>query len=127
MREHEKPAIIPAATVMQVRRALGGGGVLEIKYFLEAATPLFYSRFIEATQTQVPEDGFHFHDPIEDDPEFETRVEAAHRDTEEALRDTKRRTGVCHLFWHTKQKILRENYGIEWFTPAEMNPWIRFD
>ena len=35
--------------------------------------------------------------------------------------------GYCHRFWSAKQSILREEYGIEWQTPAEQHPEINFD
>lgn len=35
--------------------------------------------------------------------------------------------GFCHKFWNTKKCILKKEYGIEWKTPAEMNPMVRFD
>lgn len=33
----------------------------------------------------------------------------------------------CHLYWGTKKKILKEQFGIEWQSPAELNPDINFD
>lgn len=35
--------------------------------------------------------------------------------------------GYCHRYWGTKKKILKEKYGIEWKSPADMNPGIIFD
>ena len=32
----------------------------------------------------------------------------------------------CSLYWNTKKSVLKDNFGIEWKTPAEMNPNIRF-
>lgn len=46
---------------------------------------------------------------------------------EEILKDEPRMLGFCHLYWATKKKILREHYGIIWYTPAECNPDIYFD
>lgn len=43
------------------------------------------------------------------------------------LKDEPRRLGFCHLYWATKQKILREHYGIIWHTPAECNPDVCYD
>lgn len=34
--------------------------------------------------------------------------------------------GICHRYWYRKKELLKE-YGIEWKSPAEMNPDIRFD
>ena len=35
--------------------------------------------------------------------------------------------GYCHDFWSAKKQILREEYGIDWKTPAERYPTIIFD
>jgi hypothetical protein len=35
--------------------------------------------------------------------------------------------GYCHEFWAAKKRILRRKYGIEWRSPAEMNPGTMFD
>jgi hypothetical protein len=34
--------------------------------------------------------------------------------------------GVCHSYWARKKELLAKK-GIEWKTPAEMNPNILFD
>ena len=35
--------------------------------------------------------------------------------------------GRCHTFWAVKKRILLEEYGIDWRTPAEQYPTIFFD
>ena len=35
--------------------------------------------------------------------------------------------GYCHCFWAAKKRILKEEYGIDWITPAERYPGIIFD
>ena len=35
--------------------------------------------------------------------------------------------GYCHEFWSVKERILRDEYGIEWKTPAERYPGMIFD
>lgn len=34
--------------------------------------------------------------------------------------------GTCHRYWARKKELLK-TAGIEWKTPAEMNPLTRFD
>ena len=66
------------------------------------------------------------HDPVEDTPEYQAvkdEVEAKIL----ALIGPSRGMGYCHLYWATKRKILREDYGIEWRSPAVLNPRIKFD
>ena len=83
------------------------------------------------------------HDPVEDTPEYmaikdeveakadlyikqlkETRWREAKTDFERSLI---RSASYAHVYWAEKKRILREDYGIEWKTPGEMNPQIRFD
>ena len=35
--------------------------------------------------------------------------------------------GSCHTRWAIQKKILKERYGIDWKTPQERNPGVRFD
>jgi len=35
--------------------------------------------------------------------------------------------GACHAIWHHRKRLLMERYGIEWFTPVELNPGVMFD
>ena len=43
--------------------------------------------------------------------------------------DTKEhyRLGACHGYCAAQKRILKEDYGIDWRTPAELNPNTRFD
>lgn len=46
---------------------------------------------------------------------------------EEILKDHKEGIGYCHTFWSTKKKILKKEYNIDWYTPAEEHPEIMYD
>jgi len=35
--------------------------------------------------------------------------------------------GHCHRIWGLQKSILKERFGITWYTPAELNPDICFD
>lgn len=35
--------------------------------------------------------------------------------------------GTCHQRWRLLKKILKEEHGITWYTPKEMNPTMIFD
>lgn len=35
--------------------------------------------------------------------------------------------GSCHTLWSLQKTILKEKYGITWYTPAELHPEIKFD
>ena len=40
---------------------------------------------------------------------------------------SERPRGGCHYVWREMKKTLAEQYEIEWFTTAEMNPGTKFD
>jgi hypothetical protein len=68
------------------------------------------------------------HGPIEDDPKLGPIVEKARREAlSEELANQPERLGFCHIVWATQKRILKDKYGIDWKTPAEMNPGILFD
>ncbi len=68
-----------------------------------------------------------FNDPLESDPRLKQIFAMADAVAEQELAGTRRSLGFCHLFWSTKKRILKEKYGVDWKTPAEMNPDVRFD
>ena len=35
--------------------------------------------------------------------------------------------GACHAIWSEMRRIYRDEYGIEWQSPAQLNPRVRFD
>lgn len=67
------------------------------------------------------------HDPIERDPKIAPLIDEADRITQNELANEKRRMGFCHVYWQTKKRILKEQFGVDWQTPAEMNPGVMFD
>jgi hypothetical protein len=73
--------------------------------------------------------GCHYRvDPAEDDPRLATVLLRATLEVEvELAGEDRTQMGFCHLFWHTKQRILWERYGVDWRTPVELNPLIIFD
>lgn len=68
------------------------------------------------------------HDPIEDDP----RLQAVFEEVEEILAfdfgldEMEDGPNFCLFLWNEKARLLREEFGIEWFSPAQMNPFVRF-
>ena len=67
------------------------------------------------------------HDPIEDNPKYQERIKQAEEEAGHNTSYYKSRMGYCHLFWREKKRILKEKYGIDWKTPAELNPYVYFD
>lgn len=35
--------------------------------------------------------------------------------------------GLCYTRWSIKKRILKEKFDIEWHSPSELNPHVRFD
>jgi hypothetical protein len=69
-------------------------------------------------------------DPTEEDPQLIAIVEAAAKEAEVELAAydmVPGRMGYCHVLWGTQQRILKQKYGIDWKTPAELRPWATFD
>jgi len=66
-------------------------------------------------------------DPIERDPSFSEQIAQADEMAKLELKEQPRRMGSCHTLWRTKKRILKEQFGIDWKTPAEMNPHVFFD
>ena len=46
---------------------------------------------------------------------------------EEEFKDYPQGMGFCHIYWRRKKQLLKELYDIDWKTPAELNPHIKFD
>lgn len=66
-------------------------------------------------------------DQIELDDRYAPYLLRAGLLTDRALNGKKRGLGFCHLFWRTMQDILKHQFGIDWKTPAEMNPAVSYD
>ena len=79
-------------------------------------------------------------DPLETDPNHEVTmriahslaIDAAERETQtkfpylEFTRDDYA-IGFCHVIWRHKKRILQEEFGLEWQSPAELNPDTFYD
>ncbi len=66
-------------------------------------------------------------DPIEYSPEWQEIYYKVQEEIDELFKDRRRIRGICHYIWREKKRILKEKYGIDWRSPAEMNPRVRFD
>jgi hypothetical protein len=66
------------------------------------------------------------YDPVEWTERWERVIDDVNREVDEQLEGSPRGMGFCHLAWHTRCKILKK-YGVEWRSPAVMNPRVMFD
>jgi hypothetical protein len=67
------------------------------------------------------------HDPLENDPRYHRAFQETDSKTKRKLAGVQRGLGFVHLYWQTKKQILRRDYGLDWKTPAELNPNISYD
>jgi hypothetical protein len=70
----------------------------------------------------------HLYDPIRDDPDIGPLIKAAadraHMEVSEGKYE---HLGTCHLIWRRQKEILKEEHGITWYSPREMNPRVIYD
>ena len=95
----------------------------EARSILENMSPKLRTRVLLAVQTQDSDEGLS--DPIEYDEVFGQLVKAAAVKAEQNVKDRGR--GACHMIWEEQARILKEEHGIDWYTPAEMNPFNCYD
>ena len=67
------------------------------------------------------------YDPIEWTARWEEVIDEAEKIVDSRLEDVPRGMGFCHAYWHEKAAVLSEQFGIEWRSPARMNPRVLFD
>src|SRR5713226_3578654 len=66
-------------------------------------------------------------DPQESDLRLRNVFAAADREAERGVANVRRDERFIFHFWSIKKRILRRKYGIDWKTPAELNPSIVYD
>lgn len=67
------------------------------------------------------------HDLKEFAPKYQELIAAAGRKADENLANEPRDAAFAERFWAEKKRILKAEYGIDWKSPAEMNPEVVFD
>ena len=77
----------------------------------------------------------------DEDDAFASLYRSQRESTEKKLNEAKRlmpdnpeqaaqvfmQLGSCHRLWDIQKTILKEKYGITWYTPAELHPEIKYD
>ncbi len=69
-------------------------------------------------------------DSLCDDPEYkeiEREVEKKAREIMAQSEMGEVYLGSCHKLWEYKKQIFKNEYGIDWLSPAELNPHVMFD
>lgn len=114
-----------AKRVAEFHRA-SGLGFLEAREFMRSKPHALCERIMAAHKQQGDAT---LHDPVEDDVRYSATISAAREDAERiALEELGGRPlGSCHFIWGRMREILKEQHGIDWYSPAEMNPGSCFD
>lgn len=75
----------------------------------------------------MPRSRFLKYDPVEDTPEYKAIEEEVEREIQRELGDEPQGyMGFCYRYWSVKRTVLAR-HGIEWRSPAMMNPRVIFD
>ena len=69
------------------------------------------------------------HDPIENDPKIKKIIDKAYKEAEQKIskHERKGKVGFVKILAGEVKEILKNKYGIDWKTPSEMNPRLKFD
>lgn len=75
----------------------------------------------------IREEGRLLTDPVEWTERWEEVIDEVEDICADMLKKQRKGMGFCFALWHAKAEVLRERFGIEWRSPAVMNPRVRFD
>ena len=81
----------------------------------------------QLARIESKEEGPTKYDPVEYTEKYLNILVELEVKIEFELRGVREQIGYCFQYWEIKQRILKEDYGIEWKSPAELNPSTRFD
>ncbi|MDE5881218.1 MAG: hypothetical protein K2H60_05765, partial [Muribaculaceae bacterium] len=68
--------------------------------------------------------GFLAVDRVEYTWEWESIALEVDKRVEEILKDVPKGMGFCFHYWSAKEDLLKKEYGIQWHSPAVMNPRV---
>ena len=75
----------------------------------------------------LPKRGDLYYDFVEETSAYKEAMPIIEEIIKENLGDLYGCFGSCHAIWHQRKQLLMEMYGIEWFSPAELNRYACFD
>ncbi len=124
MRHKSRPT---AAEIATYAAAIGCSEGWARDILTKVAEPL-RERIIRAAVLQRPTEGEMLHDPIEDEPQMAAVLAQAEAQAEVGVPSAaKEKMGYCHVLWQRKAEILRSRFGVVWYSPADMNPYVLID
>ena len=68
-----------------------------------------------------------YYDFVEDTAAYQEAVPVIEEIIKENLDEMYGSFGSCHTIWRQRKQLLMEKYGIEWFSPAQLNRAVCFD
>ncbi|MDE6443176.1 MAG: hypothetical protein K2K64_01955 [Muribaculaceae bacterium] len=66
-------------------------------------------------------------DPVEYTWKWEDIYYEVEKRLEDRFANAPRQMGFCFRYWNAKRDLLKEEYGIDWRSPSQMNPRVMFD
>lgn len=102
------------------------GGYMFTKDFQDALASLFSSEDLLKIILN-PAIGHLKADPVEYTMEWEKIYYEVEKKLDERFANAPRHMGFCFRYWSAKQELLKDEYGIDWRSPAQMNPRVMFD
>ncbi len=85
--------------------------------------PIFRETAVRHSRPKDPQEQY---DAQEYDPSLESVFVEADAITERLVGNVSRDENFGMTFWSTKKRLLSQEYGIEWRSPAELNPTIEY-
>ena len=77
--------------------------------------------------SEAPSRGMFYYDPVEDTLQYKKICKQVDKMVDKKTKSVRGKFGSCHQIWNTRKRILKEEYGMDWHTPQEMNPSCHFD
>lgn len=74
-----------------------------------------------------PKRQYFYYDFIEETEEYKAAKPIIEEILKQSLGEKYGWRGACNMLWPKRKQLLMERYGIEWFTPKELNPEVCFD
>ena len=82
-----------------------------------------YNRYLHEN-LEVPFDKFKLYSSVKSKV-FEKATKMA--ELELGIKEGETMLGMCHFIWSHAKRIFKDEYKIDWKTPTEMNPGVKFD
>lgn len=81
----------------------------------------------EGEWVSFPKRGNRYYDFVEETAVYKEVEPIIEELIKERLGELYDHIGACYAIWYHRKRLLMEKYGIEWFTPVELNPDVDFD